>query len=491
MDFHTTLRMDFKNKKVVIMGLGSYAQGSGIAAARFFARAQAKVLVTDIKPKAHFANQLNALAAYRNIQYVFGRHKDADFKNADYIIKNPDVPKSSPYLAIARRHGVPVHNDWSIFLSVKDNPLIGVTGTRGKTTTTTLLDAFLKEHYQTFLCGNMGISPLAAIEKIKPDDVVVAELSSWNLQQFPTVKKSPHIAVITNLLVDHLNKYKNISQYYRDKEYIFAYQSADDFLVVNRDNAELKKRVKRARSRVFWFSTKPFRGEGVYVKNGSIYLEARLPSKLGSRASKLRICRVSDIKLKGAHNLENALAAICAAMIAHVSPAHIKKVLRTFAGVPNRLELVRAVGGVKYYNDTTATMPDATIAALRALDSRRVILLAGGTDKKLEYKEFAKEVKKYKPRLILFAGTATDKILNELGIKNYELRKNHDSLFLIHHSGMKVAPNVQSMKDALTIARKIARRGDIVLLSPGAASFGIFKNEFDRGEQFCKIVSVL
>lgn len=465
--------MDFKDKRVVIMGLGNYKEGSGIAAARFFARARARVLVTDIKPKAYFVGQLARLARYRNIRYAFGGHASADFKNADYIIKNPDVPKNSPYLAVAKKHGVPVHNDWSIFLSVSDVPVIGVTGTKGKTTTATLLNAFLQEHYQTILCGNMGISPLAVLDKAKKGDVVVAELSSWNLQQLPTIKKSPHISVITNLFPEHLNKYGNHAEYYKDKEYIFAYQSEGDFLIANRDNAELKKRVKRARSRVFWFSTKPFKGEGIYVKNNIVYLDVSRPSKLGRETSKLRICHVSDIKLKGRHNLENALAAMCAAIIAHGTPAYIRKVLRTFTGVPNRFELVRTVDGIAYYNDTTATMPDAVIAALRTLDSERIILLAGGTDKKLDYQALAKEIKKYRVRLVLFAGTATDKIIREL--KKYPY----------------ILGTAQSMKEAMRMVRANAKKGDSVLLSPAAASFGIFKNEFDRGEQFCKIVKKL
>ncbi len=467
------------------MGLGSYQDGSGISAALFFARAGARVVVTDTKPESELAHQVRKLKRYDNVRFALGKvQRMSDLKGVDLVIKNPAVPKSHPMLDGAKKRGIPVHNDWTIFLSLKKNPLIGVTGTRGKTTTTMLLNEFLKEHYTTRLAGNVGISPLAAADKIKKEDMVVAELSSWNLQQLPTVKKSPHIAVITNLLVDHLNKYKNLDEYYKDKENIFAYQSADDFLVVNRDNAELRKRARKARSRVFWFSQKPFAGEGVYVKNGAIYLNMKCPSILGCETSKLRICKVSDILLKGEHNLQNALAAICAALIAHISPAHIKKILRTFAGVPNRLELVREIGGVKYYNDTTATTPDATIAALRALDSKQVILLAGGADKKLDYQVSAKIIPQFIKTLILFEGSASDKILKEL-------RMSHNSLFLIPNSKITVVPYISSMKAAMLIAKRYAVRGDIVLLSPGAASFGIFKNEFDRGKQFIKEVYLL
>ncbi|OGD31385.1 UDP-N-acetylmuramoylalanine--D-glutamate ligase [Candidatus Azambacteria bacterium RIFCSPHIGHO2_02_FULL_52_12] len=456
---------EFKNKKVLIMGLGSYRDGSGISAALFFAHAGADVLVNDIGPATAFTAQIKRLKKYRNVRFLFGKHRKTDFQTADYIIKNPAVPKNHPMLGAARKSGVPIHNDWSIFLSLKDNPVIGVTGTRGKTTVATLLNEFLKEHYATLLCGNMGLSPLAIINTVKRDDVIVAELSSWNLQQLPTIKKSPHIAVVTNLLTDHLNKYKNLNEYYKDKERIFAYQKKDDFLVANRDNAELRKRARTARSRAFLFSKKPFSGNGAHIKNG------RIVFRYGKAV--MDVCGVKDIRLPGEHNLENALAAVCAAFIAHVSPRHIKKTLKAFTGVPNRLELVREVSGVTYYNDTTATTPDATIAALRALKSKNIILLAGGTDKKLNFKAWSKEIKKWRPRIIFFSGTAMDKMQKEL--KKYP----------------HILGTVSSMKEAMRLAKQRARKGDIVLLSPGAASFGIFKNEFDRGTQFVKAVKKL
>ncbi len=458
--------MNYKDKKVLIMGLGNYHDGSGISAALFFARAGADVLVNDMKPASAFAAPIRRLKKYKNVRFLFGEHRTADFQNADLIVKNPSVPKDSPYLAATRKAGVPVHNDWSVFLSLKDNLSIGVTGTRGKTTTATLVHEFLKKKFSARLCGNMGLSPLAVIEKVKSDTVIVAELSSWNLQQLPTIKKSPHIAVMTNLLVDHLNKYKNIGEYWRDKENIFRYQSRDDILILNKDDKELVKRARKAKARVFWFSKKPFAGEGVYVHKGIIYLDVERPSLLGRSTSKSRVCRVSDIKMKGEHNLENALAAVCAAAVMGVAPRTMKSALKNFKGVPNRLELVREARGVKYYNDTTSTTPDATIAALRTLKSKNIILLAGGADKKLDFKAWAREIKKWQPRIVFFSGTATDKMQKEL--KKYS----------------RILGTVESMKEAMRLAKQSARKGDSVLLSPGAASFGIFKNEFDRGDQF-------
>lgn len=449
------------------MGLGAYAQGSGLAAALFFAQAGARVLVTDMKPASVFASAVKKLKKYPSVRFVFGKHREQDFAIADLIIKNPDVPKSSPYIQIAHKHGVPVWGDWTVFLAISNAMIVGVTGSKGKSTTTVLINEMVRQQYRSHLCGNIGVSPLAIWKKIKDNDVVVAELSSWGLHGFETARISPHIAVITNLFPEHLNKYNNIGEYYRDKEIIFRYQNADDWCIANRDNAETKKRVAKTRSTIVWFSKKPFVGDGAYVKNNAIFF-----SQGGKRT---RVCALADIRVPGAHNLENVLAAVCAAMCMGVSPRIIQKTIKEFHGVSGRMELVRKVKGVTYYNDTTATMPDAAIAALNVLAGKRVILLAGGTDKNLEYREFARAIKKHAPKLIVFKGTATEKLMRELEKINY-----------------KEAPAiVVNMKDAMAYAQREAKKGDVVLLSPGAASFGIFKNEFDRGDQFSALVRKL
>lgn len=449
------------------MGLGSYAQGSGFAAAVFFAQAGAQVLVTDMKPASFFASAIIKFKKYPHIRFVFGKHREQDFTQADLIIKNPDVPKSSPYLRVAKEYGVPVWGDWTVFLAVSDATIVGVTGSKGKSTTTTLLNEMARQKYRTHLCGNIGVSPLAVAHKVKQGDVMVAELSSWGLQGFETARISPHVAVITNLFPEHLNKYKNIGEYYKDKEIIFRYQKSDDWCIANRDDREVKKRIAKAKATVLWFSKKPFRGDGAYVKDNTIFFS--------HGTKKTRICAISDILLPGAHNLENVLAATCTAMCMGVPPRAIQKTIKEFRGVPGRMELVKIVKGAAYYNDTTATMPDAAIAALDVLAGKRVILLAGGADKNLEYKDFARAIKKRAVKLILFKGTATEKLMREL-----EKISCKEALCV-----------VTSMKEAMMCARREAKKGDIVLLSPGAASFGIFKNEFDRGDQFSALVRKL
>ncbi len=459
--------MDYRGKKIVIMGLGGYRDGSGIMAALYFSKAGAReVLVTDLKPAAELKAQLKRLKGRRNVKLVLGRHRFSDFRSADVVFQNPSVPDTSSYLTEARKRRIPIINDWNIFLENENNFLIGITGTRGKSTTSALIsEIFRAAGKNAVLCGNIGVSPLKYLGKLKKEDVVVAELSSWLLRGFRTAKKSPQIAVLTNLLVDHQDKYPGLEAYYRDKENIFLFQNAGDFLVANRGNAEVRKRVEKAPARLIWFSLRPIgKLDGAYLKEGKLYFQFRGKRELITPASALRI--------KGESNLENALAAVAAAKAYGLPTGAVRKALRQFTGLSGRLEFLGKSDGVEFYNDTTATTPDAAIAALSAFSDKsgRIILLAGGYDKRLEFSKMAALVKKCAKETILLRGSATDKIKRELKKRNAPFAE------------------VASMKEAVAEAARIAKRGDLVLLSPGAASFGMFKNEYDRGSQFNKEV---
>jgi len=432
------------------MGLGSYGDGSGISAALFFARRGANLLITDLRKEKELEKQLKKLDKFYSlgqIEYVLDKHRKKDFEKADLVFKNPGVPKSSPYLKIARENKIPIINDWTIFFEERpNNLLIGITGTKGKSTTATLIYEILKNvDKDVVLCGNIGKSPLAILNKIKPAEpacpvgrrdkegtIVVAELSSWLLREFKTIRKpacrigrSPQIAVVTNLMPEHLDKYKSLREYYGDKENIFKFQKKDDWLILNKDDAEVKKFAKKAKAKIIWFSEK----EGRYA------------------------------------------AAVAVARLLGIPEKTIEQTLKNFKGVSHRLELVCEKRGVKYINDSAATMPEATIYALSSLEQHKgkIILIAGGVDKKLDYKSFVKEAKKSVKAMILLPGTATDKILKE-NTRNLATHMASD------------------MKDAVAQAKSLARKGDVVLLSPGAASFNMFKNEFDRGNQFVKEV---
>ena len=460
---------NMKGKKVLIMGLGSYKEGSGISAAIFLARSGADVLITDLRKKEELTDQIKKLEKFNNVKYVLGKHKESDFENCDIVIKNPSVPKDSKFLKLARKNKAKILNDWTLFMEEKGNEIVAVTGTRGKSTTTTLINEFLKTKYKTHLCGNIGVSPLAIISKIKKADIIIAELSSWLLSNFEDVKKSPHIAVVTNLMPDHLNKYESLNDYYNDKKNIFKFQNEDDILILNKDNKETRRLADEAKGRIFWFSEKKLskNESGTFLDGDELYFKLNGDIK--------KIANIKKRKIIGEHNKQNILAASLTALLKGVDASDIQKAINEFSGVSNRLEFIRDVKGLKFYNDTTATSPDAAIAALKTLGSEKknIILLAGGSDKKLEYGELAKNIKKYTKGVVFFAGDATRKLekeLKEIGYKNILLEVNN-------------------MRDAISYAVKSSKKGDVILLSPGAASFGIFKNEFDRGELFCDIVN--
>ncbi len=422
-------------KKVTVMGLGLH--GGGVGVAKFFCRQEAEVLVTDIRTKKELKESIQKLKGLP-IKYVLGRHQNKDFIKADLIVKNPAVPSSSFYLKIARKHKIPIKTDVGIFFDLCRAPIIGITGTKGKSTVATLIYLFLKTKYpNTILAGNIGISPLEILSRIRKRSKIVLELSSFELED---LKKSPHIAVITTLFPDHLNRYKNFKEYINSKKTIFKYQKKNDILILNYNNPETKKLASEARSKVYFFRD------------------------------------------------SNVSASIAVAKLFKISKKDIKKVLSNFKSVPSRQEFVATKKGVRYINDTTATTPQSVILAIKTFKKRfpksEIILIAGGVDKKLSYKNLAKEIQKEISSLILLPGTATDKIKKRLKkaseTRSLSTDRERVSVFLVN-----------SMREAVKKATAIAQKGDIVLLSPGAASFNLFKNEFDRGKQFVKAVNKL
>jgi len=426
------------------MGLGLLEGGVGTA--KFFCKQGAKVLVTDLKTKKQLKESIQKLKDF-TIEYVLGRHRVKDFTHTDLIIKNPAVPNNSPYLKFAKQYNIPIESDISIFFKLSKAPIIGITGTKGKSTVATLIYLLLKSKYpKTILAGNIGISALETLPKINRNTKIVLELSSFELED---LKKSPHIAVITTLFPDHLNRYKNFKEYVKAKKSIFKYQKKNDVLILNYNDPETKKLASETCSKVYFF--------------------------------------------KG----PNASAAIAVAKLFKISEKDIKKVLSNFKGLHDRQELVAVKRGVKYINDTTATTPQSAILAIKIFKNRfpkaRIILIAGGQDKNLDYKNLAKEIKKKIDCLVLLPGTASNKIrtclrqnLECLPSASHCLKKELRGL----NSSIQIIP-VNTMEKAIEKASKQSKEKDIVLLSPGAASFNLFKNEFDRGEQFKEAVKKL
>ncbi len=422
----------FRGKKITLMGLGLL--GRGVSDAAFLAEYGAKLIVTDLKTKEELAPSLRKLKKFKNIAYHLDGHRLEDFRNRDLIIKAAGVGLDSPFIAEARRHKIPIEMSTALFARFSPATLIGITGTRGKSTTTHLLHHLLTSAgKKVFLGGNIkGTATLPLLKKVKPGDSAILELDSWQLQGFGEAKISPHIAIFTNFLPDHLNYYQgNRARYFADKANIFRFQNRNDFVICD---AAVSKRIK--------------------TKGKKIIAKPLLPS--------------FSFNLKGTHNRKNAGLAVQTARLLGIPLEDIQRSLPTFSGVPGRLEFVRTVRGIEIYNDTTATTPDATIAGLKALGNKKnIILIMGGNHKNLDMRSLLKLIPRYTKKVILLPGTGTA---------------------LLPESFKQKSILVGSLKDAVDAAMKNARRGDIILFSPAFTSFGLFKNEFDRGEQFNKIV---
>jgi len=453
--------MNYKEKNILIMGLGLYEKGSGVTALRYFYNHGAKITVTDLKTKEQLEPQLKRLKTLKGVNYVLGQHRPEDFIRADVVVKNPGVRADNELLKLAKQNGALIVSDISIFLTACKNPVIGVTGTRGKSTTSTLIHEFVKTKFpKSRLGGNIQISPMTFVDELDGKSPVVLELSSWQCNSLREVKISPQISVATNIMVDHLNAYPDFESYVADKALIFAYQHPSDLAVLNMDDVYTRSFAKEAIGSLRWFSLEKLEegAIGVYwnSKGELIYSDGH--------SDKL-ITKASSIAIKGEHNLSNVAAATVVALEVGVSLANIKKVLKKFKGLPYRQEVVRVYKKRTFINDTTATTPDATLAALRAM-KKKPIIICGGTDKVLDFKELIRELPKLSKKIVFLPGTATEKI------KKY-LKPGKAKVF-----------EVESMKEAVELAWEGSVSGDIILLSPGAASFGLFQNEFDRGDKF-------
>jgi UDP-N-acetylmuramoylalanine--D-glutamate ligase len=439
----------FKGKRVTVMGLGLLGRGVGDAA--FLAEYGTEVLVTDLKSEDELRSSLQKLVRYTNITYVLGKHRVEDFEDTDVVLKAAGVPQDSPYIEHARKKGIPIEMSTSLFMKLLPEGVmtIGVTGTRGKSTVTHLLHHMLTSaKLRVHLGGNVrGVSTLSLLPTIKPGDVVVLELDSWQLQGFGESKISPRIALFTNFLSDHMNYYRGDSDsYFNDKTNIFRFQRKGDHLLLGR---EVAKKVLAAYGKKF-------------LQTVTVISPSLVPKGW-------------KLKIPGEHNRYNTAFAAEAAGLLGISRGAIRKSAEYFRGVPGRLELIRTIRGIEIYNDTTATTPDATLAALQALRQgrgtrRRIILIAGGADKELNMGELLRAIPRACKAVVLLKGSGTGRIEKLIRVP----KTLSDTL-----------------EDAIRKAIREAKRGDLILFSPAFASFGMFQNEFDRGEQFVTLVKQL
>lgn len=426
------------------MGLGLL--GRGVGDARYLASQGAELIVTDLKSREELATSVEALSEFRNVTFVLGEHRLEDFRDRDFILKAAGVPLDSIYIAEARKAGVPIKMSASWFKELSGIPLIGITGTRGKSTVTHMLHDVLKAAGGKILLGGnvRGISTLALLEEATPEHTALFELDSWQLQGFGEDHMSPELALFTTFYPDHLSYYKDdIDAYLADKANIFLYQKPEDTLILGEQMAltVIDKYETKIASKII------------------VAGEKTLPEGL-------------ELLVPGEHNRYDAALALAAARALGVDDSISVKALEAFLGIPGRLELVALKDGISFYNDTNSTTPEATIVALHALAEEggaRINLIMGGHDKGLDMKNLLELIGESTKHVSLLKGSGTDRIKESL----------------------PDAPIFDSLEEAVTDARSHAEPGDTVLLSPAFASFGMFTNEYDRGDQFTAIVKGL
>ncbi|MEA3346343.1 MAG: UDP-N-acetylmuramoyl-L-alanine--D-glutamate ligase [Chloroflexota bacterium] len=465
--------MNFADKRAIIIGLAR----EGIALARFLARRGAWVTVSDLKKAEELRENIAALEGLP-IRYVLGGHPLEILDDADLLFISPGVPLEAPIVAEAERRDIPISSEARLFVELCPTPIVGITGSSGKTTTVTLVGEILKaDGMKTWVGGNIGEPLIGVVEGIEPDDRVVLELSSFQLEYFAPQPKarppkgwerlalgySPRIAAVLNITPNHLDRHPSMAAYIEAKSHIYQHQRPGDVTVLGWDNPITRSRISDCKSRILLFSLETEVEEGAFPRGGQVVLRIS--------GHEEEVCGVDEIRLRGQHNVANVLAACAIAGAAGASPEAMREAISGFEGVPHRLELVRELRGVRYYNDSIATSPERACAALRSFETP-IVLLAGGRDKHLPWDEFA-ELALGRTRHVICFGEAAELIAHELQVASCNLQL------------------VTSLEDAVEAASSVAQPGDVVLLSPGCTSFDAFRDFEERGERFRELVRSL
>ncbi|HLB24984.1 MAG TPA: UDP-N-acetylmuramoyl-L-alanine--D-glutamate ligase [Nitrospirota bacterium] len=446
----------FRGKNATVVGLAR----SGAGAANLLHKIGAVVTVTDSRPEAELKEHSSRLS--EGIKKVFGSHPGELFSGADLVVVSPGVPLTIPPLMLAAESGVEMMGELELAWLYSDSPFIAVTGTNGKSTTTTLVGEMLAEAGMKVLVGgNLGNALTEEPQKLIGQDYIVAEVSSFQLEG--TEGFRPKIAAILNITQDHLDRYAGMEEYAESKALVFRNQGPDDVLVLNADDGPTMALKDRASGRKIFFSRRRGLREGISVIEGNI-VDGRVPG------TRVKVLPVDEVRIKGVHNLENALAAAGVALAAGAPVPVVAKVLSEFPGLEHRLEFVRELGGVTYINDSKGTNVGAVEKSIESFDSP-VILIAGGLDKHSDFAPLAQLIHGRVKKMILI-GKAADVMEQALGSQTDTARAG-------------------SLKEAVELARRSANSGDVVLLSPACASFDMFRDFEDRGRQFKEIVKGL
>lgn len=447
---------ELAGKRLLILGLAR----QGKALARFATKVGAAVTITDLRPREKLQDILDELRDL-DIRYVLGEHPMELIDEADILAVSGGVPLEAPMVQAAQAKGIPLTNDSLEFSKRAPTAVIGITGSAGKTTTTALTGVMSQvAGRRTWVGGNIGQPLIADLHKMQPDDVVVQELSSFQLEIWD---RSPHIATVLNITPNHLDRHKTMKAYTNAKANILRHQTADDISVLCADDPGSLALSAIVRGKLRLFSLANEVTEGALVKDGRILIRNGVEKT---------VCAVEDVQLRGRHNLLNVLAATTLADSAGIPTEAIAQAIRTFTGVEHRLELVRTRRGVQWINDSIATAPERALAALNAF-SEPIILLAGGRDKAMQWDVWAETVTQRVKSVILF-GDLADMLAEKLADRA--------------HPDFK---QVISVADAVALAAGTAVSGDVVLLSPGGTSYDAFQDFAERGELFRQLVSEL
>jgi UDP-N-acetylmuramoylalanine--D-glutamate ligase len=448
--------MELKGKKVLVVGLGK----SGLAAALFLRRRGAQVTVSDVRSAEALAKDIPALLE-EGIMVEAGGHGLLTFRRQDLIVVSPGVPLNTPELAQVKSFGLPVIGELELAARFLKGSILAITGSNGKTTTTALLGEILaKAGKPTLVGGNIGVPVVALTDESSDASWLVLEVSSFQLETTDTFH--PRIAVILNITPDHLDRHGSFENYALAKERIFAAQTSEDFLVLNADNARAAEAAKRTKANVYWFSLDGPVEQGAFDEDGYVVY------RTSKDAAVEKIIPVAGIPLKGEHNVENVLAAVCAARLAGAPAESIRVGIEGFRAVEHRLEYVARINGVEYYNDSKATNVDATAKALAAFPSG-IHLILGGKDKGSDYMEL-EQLLRSRVKAVYTIGSAAEKIEGQL-------------------RGTVTLHSCETLAAAVNAAGTAAHPGDVVLLAPACSSFDQFENYEDRGRVFKQLVN--
>ena len=448
--------MDLHNKRVLVVGLGK----SGVASALFLKEHGAQVTASDTKSPDQLRDEIPLLLDH-GIAVESGGHGERAFRGQDLIVVSPGVPFDAPPLVQARALGEPVIGEIELAAQFLPGFIVAITGSNGKTTTTTLTGKVLVAGgFKALVGGNIGTPAISLVEQASRDTATVLEVSSFQLETIQTFH--PRIAVVLNITPDHLDRHRTFEAYADAKARIFENQGPNDFAVLNADDPATVNLAARPKAPVYWFSRKKEIAQGAYVHDGRILFR----DKTGQR----EIMLVSEIPLKGAHNVENVLAAICAGAVLGAAPEKIREAVIRFKAVEHRLEYVATINGVEYYNDSKATNVDATIKALESFPAN-IHLILGGKDKGSDYTTL-NDLLRQRVKRVYTIGAAAEKIES-------------------HIKGAAEVIHAETLENAIRRASAAAQPGDIVLLAPACASFDQFQNYEHRGRVFKEVVHAM